>query len=136
MDAQLLGVEKPVMDQAAIGKWLEAGHEIGSHTRQHVRIRGLGDTRATEELRGSREELESLLGRPVESFAFPFGSHDPRALQMVRDAGYGTAVTLKRWANGRRTNPLRLGRVGVGGVLPAWQLGLKLAKLMLTPSRG
>jgi peptidoglycan/xylan/chitin deacetylase (PgdA/CDA1 family) len=123
-----------LMDTPTLRAMAAAGHEIGSHSRRHRRIRGLDDATARDELRGSREELEAALGAPVESFAFPYGSHDAQALANVRAAGYRSSVTLKRWANGRRTNPLRLGRVGVGGPLPAWQLRLKLFKAMLTPS--
>jgi peptidoglycan/xylan/chitin deacetylase (PgdA/CDA1 family) len=124
-----------LMDAQTLRAMASAGHEIGSHSRRHTRIRGLDAATAVEELRGSREELESVIGTSVESFAFPYGSHDAEALTQVRAAGYRSSVTLKRWANGRSTNPLRLGRVGVGGPLPAWQLRLKLLKAMLTPSR-
>ncbi len=112
-----------------------AGHEIGSHSTGHRRIRGLPDAEAHTELVASRELLVSQLGMAVESFAFPYGSHDRTALAHVHAAGYRAACTLKRWANGRTANPLRLGRMSVGGPLPAWQLGLKLAKLYVTPSR-
>jgi peptidoglycan/xylan/chitin deacetylase (PgdA/CDA1 family) len=124
-----------LMDVPTLRSMATAGHEIGSHSRSHVRIRGLHAEAAREELRGSREELEASVGTAVESFAFPYGSHDVEALAQVRSAGYRSSVTLKRWANGRGTNPLRLGRVGVGGPLPAWQLRLKLLKATLTPSR-
>lgn len=124
-----------LMDAPTLRAMAAAGHEIGSHSQHHRRIRGLDDATALDELRCSREALEAAINVPVESFAFPYGSHDARALAHVRAAGYRSSVTLKRWANGRSTNPLRLGRVGVGGPLPAWQLTLKLLKAMLTPSR-
>ncbi len=124
-----------LMDTPTLRALAESGHEIGSHSRHHARIRGLDDATARDELRGSREELQAAINAPVDSFAFPYGSHDPRALANVHAAGYRSSVTLKRWANGRSTNPLRLGRVGVGGPLPAWQLRFKLFKAMLTPSR-
>lgn len=110
------------------------GHEIGSHSRTHRRIRGLDAAAATDELAGSRMELEQLLGGPVKSFAFPYGSHDADALTQVRHAGYDGACTLKRWANPKSGNSLRLGRMGVGGPLPTWQFALKLQKLRLTPA--
>ncbi len=111
-----------------------AGHEVGSHSRTHRRIRDLGGTAATDELAGSRADLETALGTTVESFAFPYGSHDPEAVKQVCQAGYRAACTLKRWANPRRGNPLRLGRMSVGGPLPMWQFALKLRKLLLMPA--
>ncbi len=124
-----------LMDAATLRRLANAGHEIGSHSRHHRRIRGLAAAQAVEELAGSRADLEAVLGAPVESVAFPYGSHDRRVLAQVADAGYRAACTLKRWGNGRSGNPLRIGRMSVGGPLPAWQLGLKLAKLMITPAR-
>ena len=123
-----------LMDATMLRSMARAGHDIGSHSRRHRRIRGLDFDTAREELAGSRDELEAHIGAPVESFAFPYGSHDQRTLAMVRAAGYRSACTLKRWANGKNTNPLRLGRVSVGGPLPAWQLRLKLLKMLMTPA--
>ncbi len=125
-----------LMNTVTLRTLAASGHEIGSHSAGHRRIRGLTEADARAELTTSRETLESQLGAAVASFAFPYGSHDRHALAQVNDAGYRAACTLKRWANGRAGNPLRLGRMSVGGPLPAWQLGLKLAKLLVTPSRG
>jgi peptidoglycan/xylan/chitin deacetylase (PgdA/CDA1 family) len=110
-----------------------AGHEIGSHTHQHRRIKGLETRTALDELIASHDALRSLIGADIHSFAFPYGSHDAITLEMVRAAGYQASVTLKRWANTRHGNPFRIGRISVGGQLPAWQLAMKLMKMMLTP---
>jgi peptidoglycan/xylan/chitin deacetylase (PgdA/CDA1 family) len=125
-----------LLDGAALRALADAGHDVGSHTQTHVRVRGLDRATALAELRTSREQLQAVLGAPVTSLAFPYGSHDARALDAVREAGYTGAVTLKRWWNGRGTNPLRLGRIGVGGPLSAAQLRAKLLKARLTPARG
>ena len=125
----------PLMDADTLRSLAAAGHEIGSHSRTHRRIRGLADAAAHDELSASRAALEAIVRVPVESFAFPYGSHDRRALDHVRDAGYNSACTLKRWANGRSSNPLRLGRMSVGGPMSAYTLTAKLCKLWLTPSR-
>ena len=124
-----------LMSAATLRALAAAGHEIGSHTRHHRRIRGLDAAQARDELSGSRHDLEAVLGLPVESFAFPYGSHDLRALEYVQRAGFQAAVTLKRWANGPRGNPLRLGRMSVGGPLSSTRLALKLAKVVVTPAR-
>jgi peptidoglycan/xylan/chitin deacetylase (PgdA/CDA1 family) len=123
-----------LLDAVALRQLLADGHDVGAHTRHHRRVRGLDAAAAAEELAGARQDLEQLLGTTCHSVAFPYGSHDPIALQRVREAGYTGALTLKRWANGRRTNPLRLGRLSVGGPLPPWQLLAKLAKMGLTPA--
>lgn len=124
-----------LLDAAALCDLAVAGHEIGSHSRNHARVARVDDGIATTELTGSRDDLQSLLGAPVESFSYPWGTHDPVSAGLVAAAGYRGAVTLKRWANGRGANPLRLGRMGVGGRAPEWQFGGKLLKMLLMPGR-
>lgn len=123
-----------LLDARALRDALDAGHHVGSHTRHHRRLRGLAPADALEELAGAKQDLEQALGAPCTSVAFPYGTHDRETLRRVRIAGYEGGCSLKRWGNGRGTNPLRLGRMSVGGPLPAWQLLAKLAKLLLTPS--
>lgn len=124
-----------LLDASSLQTLAGGGHEIGSHSSSHTRLTGLTDARLIDELGGSRDALQQRLSLPIHSIAFPYGSHDRRVLQQVHDAGYTASCTLKRWANSTRSNPLRLGRMSVGGRLPTWQLLGKLTKLMLTPAR-
>jgi peptidoglycan/xylan/chitin deacetylase (PgdA/CDA1 family) len=123
-----------LLDATALRALLAAGHDIGAHTRHHRRVRGLDESDAMQELSGAKHDLEQLLGVACDSVAFPYGSHDPDTLARVQRAGYRGALTLKRWANGARTNPYRLGRMSVGGPLPPWRLRAKLTKMFFTPS--
>ena len=109
-----------LLDAAALRTLAAAGHEIGSHSRHHRRITTL---------------TEARLGSAVTSFAFPYGTHDRPSLRALSEAGYTSGGTLKRWANARGGNPLRMGRMGIGGPIPTWQVAAKLVKLRVTPSR-
>jgi peptidoglycan/xylan/chitin deacetylase (PgdA/CDA1 family) len=62
--------------------------EIGSHSRSHRPLPGLPEEVLTDEITGSRERLDSLLGRPVEGFSYPFGLEDEGVREKVREAGY------------------------------------------------
>jgi peptidoglycan/xylan/chitin deacetylase (PgdA/CDA1 family) len=74
-----------------------AGIEIGAHTRTHADLGKISDTSALEdEIVGSRRDLEDLLGRQVDYFAFPFGTPKKmslQAFQLVRDAGFRGACS-------------------------------------------
>jgi peptidoglycan/xylan/chitin deacetylase (PgdA/CDA1 family) len=50
--------------------------------------------RQSDEIVESRRRLQSLLGIPILSFAYPFGAYDSDSLYYVRYAGYIAAVGL------------------------------------------
>lgn len=72
---------------------LDAGCEIGSHTRTHARFSEVsGDPAALEsEILGSKKDLEAKLGFDCKYISWPFGTlsdADARSLEMVRQSGY------------------------------------------------
>lgn len=74
-----------------------AGIELGSHSLTHPKLPAVGDAQRREETRASKAAIEDAIGRPVPLFAYPHGSHDRRAREAVREAGYegGCAVLLR-----------------------------------------
>lgn len=69
------------------------GHEVGSHTLTHPLLPQCPDDELAREIGDSRTLLEERLGSPVESFCYPNGDWDARALREVERAGYRYAVT-------------------------------------------
>ncbi len=65
-----------------------AGHEIASHTHTHVDLTTVDAARLAEELAGSREVLEAMVGATVSGFAYPYGAASDRELAAVAMAGY------------------------------------------------
>lgn len=70
-----------------------AGITIGAHSRTHADLRSCGQRDLEGEVRGSKEDLEDLLGTPVTSFAYPAGLYDDRVVAAVAAAGFASAVT-------------------------------------------
>lgn len=90
-----------------------SGMEIGSHSVSHVRLPEVDDAQLLQELIDSKATLEDLLGRPVESFAYPYGAWDARCADAARDAGYAAACTTRTgWAL-RDNKPYTLRRLTV-----------------------
>jgi peptidoglycan/xylan/chitin deacetylase (PgdA/CDA1 family) len=86
----------PIMTAADVQCARSRGFEIGSHTRSHVRLRGLDAVTLQREIGDSKKMLEDLLGEQVRTFAYPHGGRndfDGRAVDAVREAGYRSAVT-------------------------------------------
>lgn len=75
------------------------GIEIGAHTISHPILAGLDDDTAQEEIRGSKRDLEAMLGKSVRLFAYPNGKagkdYDARHVRMVREAGFEAAFTTE-----------------------------------------
>jgi peptidoglycan/xylan/chitin deacetylase (PgdA/CDA1 family) len=72
-----------------------AGIEIGAHSRTHPDLRGCTAAELDSEVRGSKNDLEDLIGRPVLSFAYPAGLLDDRVVSAVAAAGFSSAVTTR-----------------------------------------
>ncbi len=74
------------------------GVEIGSHTTTHPRLTQISDSELKDELHGSKERLETELGRPCRFLAYPFGDHDARVRAAARAAGYIAAFGVGRYS--------------------------------------
>lgn len=64
---------------------------LGSHTRNHPMLPWLPVERQKEEIISGKRDLEALLGRPVDGFAYPNGHATEDARQIVREAGFSYA---------------------------------------------
>jgi peptidoglycan/xylan/chitin deacetylase (PgdA/CDA1 family) len=71
------------------------GVTIGAHSRHHPDLRTCTPRELEREVRGSKEDLEDLLGKPVTSFAYPTGLLDDRVVAAVEAAGFTSAVTTR-----------------------------------------
>ncbi len=67
--------------------------EIGAHTRHHPVLPRLPLERQREEIISSKQDLEALLGRRVDGFAYPNGIATDDAKRIVREAGFAFACT-------------------------------------------
>ncbi|WP_426101840.1 polysaccharide deacetylase family protein [Massilia sp. TSP1-1-2] len=74
-----------------------AGIEIGAHTISHPILTSLTDDSSRLEIAGGKKELEAIIGKPVQLFAYPNGKvgkdYDQRHTQMAKEAGFSAAFT-------------------------------------------
>jgi len=89
--------------------------QFGSHTASHQILPTLDDETVRHELDSSKNELISR--RAVDPdfipFCYPNGNMDERIVAMVREAGYGAAVTIMPGWNPHDADPFSLKRVGI-----------------------
>jgi len=101
---------------------------VGAHTVTHPVLPALPVATQRREIEDSRARLETLLGRPVDRFAYPYGEHDGGTAELARQAGFAWACSTVRLPVRPGTDPLALPRCMVvdqdGGALaqrlPRW----------------
>lgn len=73
-----------LMTADQIRYWAAQGIDFGAHSRTHPRLTKLTATELSAEVVGSKNDLSSLLGHPVVTFAYPYGDYDDAARDLVR----------------------------------------------------
>ena len=91
--------------------------EIGSHTVTHANLANLNDEQRQMEFEQSRKALQTLTGKSVDSFAYPFGIYDGVDVKAAFNAGYTTATTTVEGIDAYLPLPdfLELKRIKISG---------------------
>ena len=89
------------------------GFQIGSHTCTHADMGTVSVEQAERELRGSRDQLEHELGRPVRLFAYPYGhrTHMRPATATIAQREYDVCCSAYGGHNTAPANPHNIRRV-------------------------
>lgn len=74
----------------------DVGHEIGSHTLDHVLLPEVNAQEAISQIQQSHMKIEDLPGREVTSFAYPYGGENAVTRKIVEAAGYTDATTTEK----------------------------------------
>ncbi|KVU60080.1 polysaccharide deacetylase family protein [Burkholderia cepacia] len=127
-DAGADTARSPLMTCADMLAWRDRGHEIGSHTLDHVALSHVPAHVSEVQIIESKRRLEALSGQPVESFCYPYGDLDPRVRDQVAAAGYRNATTTRRGCAGASDDAFLLPRVPVAGGVGAMRLWFKCVK--------
>jgi len=91
--------------------------DIGAHTMTHPVLSALSREEQQAEIIGSIRAVTEIIGKPVHSFAYPFGSPQEinnDSLEIIRSTEIQTAVTTTPEKVNPESNLLALPRVWVG----------------------
>ena len=117
-DENIGDVSRPLMSKKSILNLQRAGVEFGSHTKTHVRLTTHDALTQDNEIGKSKSELEDLLGFPIETFCYPYGSYNEVSLRSVKVAGYKFAVTCNKGINDGTESPFELKRIAIRNDTP------------------
>lgn len=90
------------------------GVEVGAHTVSHPVLASLPVERQRSEIVESKQRLEEILGRPVGSFSYPYGTKGDYTLatiRLVQEAGFTSACANFPGLVGPDADPYQLPRV-------------------------
>jgi peptidoglycan/xylan/chitin deacetylase (PgdA/CDA1 family) len=82
-----------IMTEAELRELPGTGIEIGAHSVSHPDLSSLSYDDALGELAGSKNQLESVLGEPVEVAAYPYGRANAETVRACRAAGFAAACS-------------------------------------------
>ncbi len=91
----------------------ENGISIQSHTVDHKSMTDLTDDQLRAELVDSKKKIEEEMGKAVEFIAYPTGTYNLHIAQLVKDAGYKAAFTIKYGNVDKASNIYALERVPI-----------------------
>jgi len=67
---------------------------IGAHGHYHNDLAKINISDAANELASSKQYLENIIQKPVNSFAFPYGYYTPQVVNEAKKAGYGQLLAM------------------------------------------
>ena len=120
------GATFPLLGAEHIREMRQSGFDFQSHTRLHPDLTTLSDRDLTEELAGSRQDLEDLLGEKVRYLAYPHGRLNEQVIDTTRAAGYEAAFSTQPGFNRRDINHYRIRRLDIFGTDTATMLARKI----------
>jgi len=89
------------------------GISIESHTVDHKSMTDLTDEQLRSELVDSKRKAEEELGHEVDYMAYPTGTYNLHIAQLVKEAGYKAAFTIKYGNVDKASNIYALERVPI-----------------------
>jgi peptidoglycan/xylan/chitin deacetylase (PgdA/CDA1 family) len=105
-----------------------SGIECGAHSHHHMQLDTLPYCQARAEVYDSKQLLEEYSGKTVQSFAYPHGYHSKAIKQIVREAGFTSACTVKFCMSTRESDVFALPRLFMSADTGVAQLQALLAQ--------
>ncbi len=91
----------------------EAGMAIDSHGKTHLYLSDMDENEQRQELEISKQTLEDILGKPINTIALPGGRGDHRTRKLARELGYKRLCTSVLGYNDQNADPYELKRIAI-----------------------
>ena len=102
-----------VMNEQQIMELDKNGFDIFSHTVSHPVLTEIESDMLMNELKDSKQALESILNHPVRAVSYPHGAYNSNVCEAAKQAGYEQAFTITPSVVDESTNDMSIGRFAV-----------------------
>ena len=117
--------DKELMNLSDIHFWLKNGMRVGSHSKSHKKLTLLDKKDAIDEIVNSKDELETLTGKSINAFCYPYGLHNESIVNIVKEK-YDSAFTTNRSRfDPARHDKYKLPRIDMGKTISNFKLYIK-----------
>lgn len=103
--------------------------EFGSHTLSHANLLTIDNSLLANELKKSKDEIEQITLKKCEAFAYPYGKFDDTTITEVKNAGYTSAVTVKRGFYEIADDKFAIKRIGILGTESFLDFYLRITRI-------
>lgn len=104
----------PLMTPQELKVLSDSGHvEIGGHTASHPHLNTLNMKQQEKEIADNKSALETLLEKPLTSFAYPYGSLNSTTKKLAKASGYVYAVATNSGPLSIHTDLMQIRRIGI-----------------------
>ena len=103
--------------------------EFGSHTLSHVNLSTINNEQLRIELEKSKEEVEKIIKKGCEAFAYPYGKFDEKIVKIVKEVGYKNATVVKRGLFIQNDDIFTIKRIGILGSESFFDFLLKITRI-------
>lgn len=86
---------------------------IGAHTVHHAMLSEQNEIDQAFEVKESKRQIESWLGKPVDGFAYPYGNYNAATQSLLKEAGFRHAVSTESKLVTTEDDPFALPRIQV-----------------------
>jgi peptidoglycan/xylan/chitin deacetylase (PgdA/CDA1 family) len=126
------GPAVPLLTDAQVLEMAGSGFvEVGAHSMTHQRLTEVSLQEVRRQVEDSKKSLENLLGKPLLSFAYPYGSLNEAVKQAVREAGFRFGVAVGTGPTGFSADLFEIRRIPVPPKISWWDLFRKTSGFYL-----
>ncbi len=105
--------QRGYLSQAQAHELADQGFEVGCHSMTHPYLTDVSQSELRVQVADAKQQLEQILGRPVEHFCCPGGRVNGDVRRMAREAGYSSLVTTRPGINTAASDRFDLCRVTI-----------------------